>query len=208
MSKGMWAMMTLLEVFDCSFSDSLVHKFSAPEKKEKRKQMQPEQIETINIPMIMTSEHAALLTLCYNWLPCSSLTAHTMRSTQAALAWQRSLRGLCSPSNPPVSWSTRCSSDWLLLNCSSTKSCTSRTNAGCKAEKHGEGIKICIIQSTTIIADKLTHFLWCFTFHVVQCVPQHFEHTHIERVAEGFVTEVDSRIRLNKTEETMTEKII
>ena len=35
MSKGMWAMMTLLEVFDCSFSDSLVHKFSAPEKKKK-----------------------------------------------------------------------------------------------------------------------------------------------------------------------------
>lgn len=37
MSKGMWAMMTLLEVFDCSFSDSLVHKFSAPEKKKKKK---------------------------------------------------------------------------------------------------------------------------------------------------------------------------
>lgn len=35
-----------------------------------------------------------------------------------------------------------------------------------------------------------------FTFHVVQCVPQHFEHTHIERVTEGFVVEVDSRIRL------------
>lgn len=30
-SRGMWAMMTLLEVLDCSFSDSLVHRFSAPE---------------------------------------------------------------------------------------------------------------------------------------------------------------------------------
>lgn len=37
MSRGMWAMMTLLEVFDCSFSDSLVHKFSAPEKTPGRK---------------------------------------------------------------------------------------------------------------------------------------------------------------------------
>lgn len=37
----------------------------------------------------------------------------------------------------------------------------------------------------------------CFTFHVVQCVPQHFEHTHIERVTEGFVIEVDSRISLH-----------
>lgn len=27
----MWAMMILLDVFDCSFSESLVHKFSAPE---------------------------------------------------------------------------------------------------------------------------------------------------------------------------------
>lgn len=87
-------------------------------------------------PQIMRSKHTALLTLCCNWLPCSSLTAHTMRSTQAALAWQRSFRGLCSPGNPPVSWSTRCSSDWLLLNCSSTKSCTSRTNVGCKAKTH------------------------------------------------------------------------
>lgn len=32
MSSGIWAMMTLLKVFDCSFSDSFVHKFSAPKK--------------------------------------------------------------------------------------------------------------------------------------------------------------------------------
>ena len=30
MRSGMWAMMTLLDVLDWSFSDSLVHKFSAP----------------------------------------------------------------------------------------------------------------------------------------------------------------------------------
>lgn len=70
-----------------------------------------------------------------NWSPCSSLTVHTIRSTQAAFAWQRSLRGLCSTDNAVESWSTRCSSDWLLLNCSSTKSCTSRTNDGCRAKK-------------------------------------------------------------------------
>lgn len=75
----------------------------------------------------------------YNPLPCSSLTAHTMRSTQAALAWQRSLRGLRSPVSAPVSCSTRCSSDWLLLNCSRTKSWTSRTNAGCTA---GENVRV------------------------------------------------------------------
>ena len=59
-------MMTLLEVFDCSFSDSLVHKFSAPEKKQEGKVMQPEQINMVNILLIVTSEHNALLTLCYN----------------------------------------------------------------------------------------------------------------------------------------------
>lgn len=30
MRSGMWAMMTLLDVLDCSFSDSLVQRFSAP----------------------------------------------------------------------------------------------------------------------------------------------------------------------------------
>lgn len=30
MRRGMWAMITLLEVFDCNFSDSLVQRFSAP----------------------------------------------------------------------------------------------------------------------------------------------------------------------------------
>lgn len=38
MSSGMWAMMTLLDVLDCSFSDSLVQRFSAPcEQDEGRK---------------------------------------------------------------------------------------------------------------------------------------------------------------------------
>ena len=144
MSRGIWAMMTLLEVFDCSFSDSLVHKFSAPKKKNQAKNKTPGMNSgTTSISKYIHYasnyniwKHRSLLNLRYNRLPCSSLTAHTIRSTHAALAWQRSLRGLCSPGNPPVSWSTRCSSDWLLLNCSSTKSCTSRTKAGCKAEKH------------------------------------------------------------------------
>lgn len=134
------------------------------------------------------------------WLPCSSLTAHTIRSTHAALAWQRSLRGLCSPGNPPASWSTRCSSDWLLLNCSSTKSCTSRTKAGCKAEGCDRNVNIW--QQKTPQKKRNSHknfTLEHFTFHVVQCVPQHFEHAHIERVTEGFVIEVDSRVRLNNT---------
>jgi len=133
MSSGMWAMMTLLEVLDWSFSDNLVHKFSAPGRKEEKKhpwRKSPVCDYDVWLRRVITA-------LWYNRLPCSSLTAHTMRSTQAALAWQRSLRGLCSTGSPPVSWSTRCISDWLLLNCSSTKSWTCRTNAGCKAEEHG-----------------------------------------------------------------------
>lgn len=43
--------------------------------------------------------------------------------------------------------------------------------------------------------------LFHFTFHVVQCIPQHFKYTYIERVAEGFVIEVDSRIRLDNKKE-------
>lgn len=121
MSRGMWAMMTLLDVLDCNFSDSFMHKFSAPERRH------PEDYQDVLQP----ASHWYQL----YWSPCSSLTVHTIRSTQAAFAWQRSLRGLCSTDNPVESWSTRCSSDWLLLNCSSTKSCTSRTNDGCRAKK-------------------------------------------------------------------------
>lgn len=49
-----------------------------------------------------------------------------------------------------------------------------------------------------------------FTFHVVQCVPQHFEHTHVDGVAEGFVIEADSRIRLydKQTKKEKRKKII
>lgn len=130
----MWAMMTLLEVLDCSFSDNLVHRFSAPVKNT--------QEGCIDIWHGRWCQHISPFPPRYDWLPCSSLTAHTMRSTQAALAWQRSLRGLGSPCTPPVSWSTRCSSDWLLLNCSRTKSCTSRTKPDCKAETQGERIEI------------------------------------------------------------------
>lgn len=36
MRRGMWAMMTLLDVLDCSFSDSLVQRFSAPGEEIKR----------------------------------------------------------------------------------------------------------------------------------------------------------------------------
>ena len=133
MSRGMWAMMTLLEVFDWSFSESFVHKFSAPKKKVTRKE-RLHQLYKYTHPVCIWSQHLKS--------PCSSLTAHTIRSTQAALAWQRSFRWLCSPGNPPVSWSTRCSSDWLLLNCSSTKSCTSRTNADCKSEKYDDTMNI------------------------------------------------------------------
>lgn len=60
--------------------------------------------------------------------PCSSFTAHTMRSTQAALAWQRSFRGLSSLCSRSTSWRIFWSSDWLLLNCSNTKSWISFTN--------------------------------------------------------------------------------
>lgn len=144
--------------------------------------MQPEQKYTPSIPLIRTSEHDAPLTLCYNWLPCSSLTAHTMRSTQAALAWQRSLRELCSPGNPPVSWSTRCSSDWLLLNCSSTKSWTSRTNAGCRSEIHEE--KKWLIQWMTkynnnhAIINKI--FMMLYLSCSIVCPAAFWTHTHTE----------------------------
>lgn len=46
-----------------------------------------------------------------------------------------------------------------------------------------------------------------FTFHVVQSVPQHFKHAHVEGVTERFVVEVDSRICLNKTEEKPVDKL-
>lgn len=36
MRRGMWAMITLLDVFDCSFSESLVQRFSAPGKQTKK----------------------------------------------------------------------------------------------------------------------------------------------------------------------------
>lgn len=48
MSRGMWAMITLLDVFDCSFSDSLVHKFSAPGNRQQdvcQQALQPEHIK-------------------------------------------------------------------------------------------------------------------------------------------------------------------
>lgn len=40
MSSGMWAIMTLLDVLDCSFSDSLVQRFSAPCEKTGREVLQ------------------------------------------------------------------------------------------------------------------------------------------------------------------------
>lgn len=104
---------------------------------------------------------------CDSWLPCSSLTVHTIRSTQAAFAWQRSLRGLCSTDNPVESWSTRCSSDWLLLNCSSTKSCTSRTNDGCRAKKQ----QVSEWMAKTVCGFKDEYARAIITFHVVQSVP-------------------------------------
>lgn len=59
--------------------------------------------------------------------PCSSFTAHTIRSTQAAFAWQRSLRGLSSLWIRSASCRIFWSSPWLVLNCSSTKSWISFT---------------------------------------------------------------------------------
>lgn len=59
--------------------------------------------------------------------PCSSFTAHTMRSTQAAFAWQRSLSGLISLWILSASWRIFWSSPWLMLNCSNTKSWISFT---------------------------------------------------------------------------------
>lgn len=47
-----------------------------------------------------------------------------------------------------------------------------------------------------------------FTFHVVQSVPQHFKHAHVEGVTERFVVEVDSRICLNKIEKKPIDKLI
>lgn len=46
-SSGMWAMMTLLEVFDWSFSDSFVHKFSAPDKKKKNTSQEAEKVRRV-----------------------------------------------------------------------------------------------------------------------------------------------------------------
>lgn len=66
MSRGIWAMMTLLEVFDCSFSDSLVHKFSAPEITHQEVEVrQRAQRCTSCIPLIPTSENTALLSRCW-----------------------------------------------------------------------------------------------------------------------------------------------
>lgn len=59
--------------------------------------------------------------------PCSSFTAHTMRSTQAAFAWQRSLSGLMSLWILSASCRILWSSPWLMLNCSNTKSWVSFT---------------------------------------------------------------------------------
>lgn len=145
---------------------------------------------------------AIYLSQCDNWWPCSSLTVHTIRSTQAAFAWQRSLRGLCSTANAVVSWSTRCSSDWLLLNCSSTKSCTSRTNDGCRAEEELAS------ESMAKTACGFEYVDSIFTFHVVQSVPQHFKDAHVEGVTERFVVEVDARTGLNKTEKKPIDKLI
>lgn len=141
---------------------------------------------------------------CDNGLPCSSLTVHTIRSTQAAFAWQRSLRGLCSTDNAVESRSTRCSSDWLLLNCSSTKSCTSRTNDGGRAKKH----QASELTANTVSGLDEEYLDAIFTFHVVQSVPQHFKHAHVEGVTERFVVEVDSRICLNKREKKPIDKLI
>lgn len=47
-----------------------------------------------------------------------------------------------------------------------------------------------------------------FTFHVVQGVPQHFKHTHVEGVTECFVVQVDSRISLNKKEKKPRDQLI
>lgn len=45
MRRGMWAMITLLDVLDCSFSDSLVQRFSAPGgKKDKESSVLPSEL--------------------------------------------------------------------------------------------------------------------------------------------------------------------
>ena len=46
------------------------------------------------------------------------------------------------------------------------------------------------------------------TFQVVQCISQHFEHTDIDRVTEGFVVEVDSSIGLKNNQRKCVRNMI
>lgn len=148
---------------------------------------------------------AAMIDRIYR--PCSSLTAHTMRSTQAALAWQRSLRGLGSPGNRS-SWRTLWISDWLLLNCSRTKSWTSLTKLVCTSEQRFTWNDHIRQRSKSLQRHYQTQTLqkcsfkrnngWISaTFHVIERVSQHLEHADVQRVAEGFVEEIDAWICLH-----------
>lgn len=99
MSRGIWAMMTLLEVFDCSFSDSLVHKFSAPEKKTTVSQSDATgTIKHFQHPSDYDfSEHTALLQLIT--LLIFDSPHHEVHAGSVGLATK--LEGTLFPRQPP-----------------------------------------------------------------------------------------------------------
>ncbi len=113
----------------------------------------------------LETQHCAAMTDRI-YRPCSSLTAHTMRSTQAALAWQRSLRGLGSPGNRS-SWRALWISDWLLLNCSRTKSWTSVMKLVCTSDQRftwNDHIRQRAFKDIQILKRSSFHWnnnLWC-----------------------------------------------